>query len=291
MIDQTNAITWAPLLTGAAMRRCKVCPRWLPPTEEHWQFNKSGRKAGKIAGRVCRVCARERARERSARPEAKQRQREYTREYNAKPENRQRQREYDSRPESKQRAREREAQPENRQRKRERDSRPESKQRARELRDKPEARQRTLEYNREYVARPENRQRKRKYDVQQYRDQRRAQHRVMYNALSQEEQGPVLRQIMREHRWRALRDRQPHVVYCYSKGSEQYIGLTWRDVYQRLREHCEADISACYEWLADGIMPLVEVLHRCDNRADALTLEAQEIEQRRAAGITLLNRT
>ena len=150
----------------------------------------------------------------------------------------------------------------------------------------PEARERKREYNRKYAASPEARERRR----ERYARRARADHRAMYNDLPPEERGPVLRQILSEHRWHALRDRQPHIVYCYSKGAAQYVGITWRDVYQRLQEHCERDESACYEWLADGVVPLVEVLHHCDNRADAFALEAQEISERHAAGITLLNR-
>ena len=266
---------------NAPLRECRVCGESKPETREFWCWRSDG--ADKPARRVCNECWKaqelERGRKRRQRPENKVYQREYRKRPDARACDRER------RQSPKYKAREREYQ-------REYQRRPEYKAQRREYLQRPEIKAHLREYFSEYNQRGDRkakrREHHRKYDHRKARERRRA----MWESLPPEERGAALREVLAQHRWEALRNRMPHLVYRYVfADGAQYIGMTRAArFHQRMAQHLDDVRSACHARLAAGDIPLVEALHRCPDRDKALALEREAIIMARAAcGNQLLN--
>ena len=123
----------------------------------------------------------------------------------------------------------------------------------------------------------------------------RARHRRDWELLPVDARAAALREILATGRWHALRVQLPHVVYLFTWPDNQYVGET-RDVRFELRvsEHRTGNGGAgnpdVYAAFAE-CEPRIQIIHHCENRDDALALEAMEIADRRATGVTLFNKT
>ena len=121
----------------------------------------------------------------------------------------------------------------------------------------------------------------------------RLRHRRDWELLPVDERAAALREILATGRWHALRVQLPHVVYLFTWPDSQYVGETReRRFEQRMSEHRtngrgrgNPDVYAAFAQCE----PRIQIIHHCENRDDALALEAQEIAGRRAAGITMFN--
>ena len=88
----------------------------------------------------------------------------------------------------------------------------------------------------------------------------------------------------------------PHVVYLLTwPDGAQYAGQTREGRFElRVNEHRTGNGGlgnpVVYPCVRAMRALRIEIRHLCDNRAEAFALEAQEIEQRLAAGIHLLNK-
>ena len=155
-----------------------------------------------------------------------------------------------------------------------------------------ENRETVLERSRKYCQ--ENPEKRRVVTKKHDAKRRRAKRRIGYEALPLDERGLVLKQILAEHRWRALLDAMPHVVYLQVwPDNVQYAGITREERFElRMNEHRTGhggignpDVYAAFAQCE----PRIQIIHHCENRDDALALEAQEIAGRCAAGITMFN--
>ena len=278
--DVTLTMADPSIPDNAPLRQCRTCGQYKPKTREFWPWRTDG--VDKPARRLCEDCwkakERERGRKRRQRPEYQAYQREHRK-----------------RPDARARARKRRQNPAYKARdrayQREYQRSPEYKAQRRQYRQRPEVQAHLHEYFRNHNARSDRQARMREYHRKSYRRQVRARRRAMWESLPVAERGAALREVLAQHRWEALRDRMPHVVYRYVfADGAQYVGMTRAArFHERMAQHLSDVKSACQTHLAAGDMPLVEVLHRCPDRASALALERAAIVTARHAGALLLN--